>query len=306
VSFRLANIGGRAALVIEDGHHDLEQLSDGRLGPDLMDALAQPDLLSELTAGIGDRKPNGMLSEAVLGPPVPRPQKSFGIGLNYRAHAAEGGVEPPKSPLVFTKFPSCLVGPTADVEMRSDGCDYEGELVVVIGTGGHDIAPEDAWDHVAGVTIGQDISDRPAQFAAQPPHFDLGKSYDTFGPIGPILVSVDALADRNALHIVTEVNGETRQDGNTADLIFDVATLVAFLSSITTLVTGDIIFTGTPEGVGMATGTYLADGDVITTTIDGIGAMTNRCVRITDPQPIRNRAPTMTSNTPYDPRAANR
>ncbi len=104
----------------------------------------------------------------VLGPPVPRPQKSFGIGLNYAAHAAEGGREAPDSPLVFTKFPSCLVGPTADVEIRSDGCDYEGELVVVIGEGGRDITIDDAWNHVVGVTIGQDISDRPAQFAAKP------------------------------------------------------------------------------------------------------------------------------------------
>lgn len=287
MSFRLANIDGRAALVLDDGYHDLEALADGRLGADPMAALAQPDLLSELAAGLGDRKPSGMLADATLGAPVPRPQKSFGIGLNYQAHADEGGVEPPKSPLVFTKFPSCLVGPTADIEMRSDGCDYEGELVVVIGRGGHDIAPEDAWSHVAGLTIGQDVSDRPAQFAAHPPHFDLGKSFDTFGPTGPVVVSVDAVADRDALHIVTEVNGEVRQDGNSADLIFDVPTLVAFLSSITTLVTGDIIFTGTPEGVGMATGTYLADGDVVTTTIDGIGTMTNRCVRITDPRPIR-------------------
>lgn len=288
MSFRLANIGDRAALVADDRHHDLEELSEGRLGPNPMDALAQPELLSELTVDLGGRRPNGMLADAVLGPPVPRPQKSFGIGLNYRAHAAEGGVEPPESPLVFTKFPSCLVGPTADVEMRSDGCDYEGELVVVIGGGGHDIAPEDAWDHVAGLTVGQDISDRPAQFAAQPPHFDLGKSFDTFRPIGPVVVSVDDLPDRDALHIITEVNGEVRQDGTTADLIFDIPTLVAFLSSITTLVTGDIIFTGTPEGVGMAAGTYLADGDVVTTTIGGIGTMTNRCVRVTDPRPIRN------------------
>ena len=139
-------------------------------------------------------------------------------------------MEVPDSPLVFTKFPSCLVGPTADVEIRSDGCDYEGELVVVIGEGGKDISVEDAWDHVVGVTVGQDISDRPAQFAAKPPHFDLAKSFDTFGPIGPVVVSTDELTDRDSLHIVCEVNGEVRQDGNTADLIFDVPTLVSFLS----------------------------------------------------------------------------
>jgi 2-keto-4-pentenoate hydratase/2-oxohepta-3-ene-1,7-dioic acid hydratase in catechol pathway len=252
-----------------------------------MDALAVPELLAELSAGLDGSSATGRLAEAKLGPPVPRPQKVFGIGLNYRAHAAEGGVEPPASPLVFTKFPSCLVGPTADVEIRSDGCDYEAELVVVIGRGGRDIPIDAAWDHVAGLTAGQDISDRPAQFAAKPPHFDLGKSFDTFGPIGPILVSTDELADRDDLHLTCAVSGEVRQDGRTSDLIFDVPTLVSFLSSVTTLVTGDLVFTGTPEGVGMAQGRYLTDGDVITTTIDGIGTMSNRVVRIDDARPVR-------------------
>jgi 2-keto-4-pentenoate hydratase/2-oxohepta-3-ene-1,7-dioic acid hydratase in catechol pathway len=272
------------------GEHytDVATHSSGALGPDPMEALARPDLLNELSAGLDDASVTGLLADVVLGPPVPRPQKSFGVGLNYLAHAAEGGREAPESPLVFTKFPSCLVGPTADVEIRSDGCDYEGELVVVIGEGGRDIAIDDAWNHVVGVTVGQDVSDRLAQFAAKPPHFDLGKSFDTFGPIGPFVVSTDELADRDALHIVCEVNGEVRQDGTTADLIFDVPTLVSFLSSITTLVTGDIIFTGTPEGVGAAQGKFLADGDVITTAIDGVGTMRNRVVRISDPRPLRS------------------
>ena len=287
MGFRLANVSGRAALVHGDFYTDVATHSSGALGSDPMEVLARPDLLSELSATLDEASVTGMLADVVLGPPVPRPQKSFGVGLNYAAHAAEGGRDAPDSPLVFTKFPSCLVGPTADVEIRSDGCDYEGELVVVIGQGGRDITIDDAWNHVVGVTVGQDISDRPAQFAAKPPHFDLGKSFDTFGPIGPVLVSTDELADRDALHIVCSVNDEVRQDGNTADLIFDVPTLVSFLSSITTLVTGDIIFTGTPEGVGAAQGKFLADGDVITTTIDGIGTMTNRVVRISDPRPIR-------------------
>lgn len=286
MGFRLANVDGRAVLVHGDSYVDVATISAGRLGGDPMEALAHPDVLGELSATLADHEPTGSLTDVTLDPPVPRPQKSFGIGLNYRAHADEGGVEPPSSPLVFTKFPSCLVGPTADVELRSDGCDYEGELVVVIGRGGRDIAPEDAWDHVVGLTVGQDVSDRPAQFASKPPHFDLGKSFDTFGPIGPVVVSPDEVPDRDALHITTAINGEVRQDGSTADLIFDVPTLVSFLSGITTLVTGDIIFTGTPEGVGMATGTFLRDGDVITTTIDGIGTMTNRCRRISDPRPI--------------------
>jgi 2,4-didehydro-3-deoxy-L-rhamnonate hydrolase len=286
MGFRLANVAGRAVLVHGDHYTDLATHSSGMFGPDPMEALTRPDLLSELSATLGDAMVTGLLADVTLGAPVPRPQKVFGVGLNYLDHVAEGGREAPSSPLVFTKFPSCLVGPTADVEIRSEGCDYEGELVVVIGEGGRDIAISDAWNHVVGVTVGQDISDRPAQFAASPPHFDLGKSYDTFGPTGPFVVSTDDLADRDALHIVCAVNGEVRQDGTTADLIFDVPTLVSFLSGITTLVPGDLIFTGTPAGVGAAQGRYLADGDVITTTIDGVGTMTNRVVRISDPRPL--------------------
>ncbi len=190
-------------------------------------------------------------------------------------------MEVPDNPLVFTKFPSCLVGPTADVEMRSDAVDYEGELVVVIGQGGRDIEPAQAWDHVVGLMVGQDISDRAVQFAAKPAHFDLGKSFDTFGPIGPVMVSPDSV-DRDRLRIVTEVNGEVRQDDTTDQLIFDIPTLVSYLSRVTTLATGDLIFTGTPDGIGAAQGRFLADGDVVTTRIDGIGTLTNRCVRITD------------------------
>ncbi|MEM9041825.1 MAG: fumarylacetoacetate hydrolase family protein [Actinomycetota bacterium] len=282
MGFRLANVDGRAALVADDHYFDLETVSDGSVGSDPMAALASPDELSALSASLADRAPTGSLSDVALGPPVPRPQKSFGIGLNYHAHAAESAMEIPENPLVFTKFPSCLVGPTADVEMRSDACDYEGELVVVIGRGGKDIAASDAWDHVVGVTVGQDISDRAAQFAAKPPHFDLGKSFDTFGPMGPVLVSLDEVGDPSDLHVVTTVNDDVRQDDTTANLIFDVPTLISYISHITTLVTGDVIFTGTPEGIGAAQGAFLADGDLITTTIDGIGTMTNRCVRVSD------------------------
>jgi 2-keto-4-pentenoate hydratase/2-oxohepta-3-ene-1,7-dioic acid hydratase in catechol pathway len=284
MGFRLANVSGRAALVHGSDFFDLESLGGPTSDP--MEALARADVLAELSTTLPTRVPTGSIDDVVLGPPVPRPQKVFGVGLNYRAHAAEGGVEPPASPLVFTKFPSCLTGPRSPVEIRSHGCDYEGELVVVIGRGGRDIPVADAWEHVAGVTVGQDISDRPAQFAASPPHFDLGKSYDTFGPTGPVVVSTDELPDRDSLRLVTEVNGEVRQDGDTSDLIFDVPTLVSFLSSVTTLVTGDLIFTGTPEGVGMAKGMWLSDGDVITTTIEGIGTMVNPVVRIADPPAI--------------------
>lgn len=282
MAFTLANVDGRAALVQEGSYFDLETISDGAFGSDPMAALGRTVELSALADSLGERQPTGALADAQLGAPVPRPRNCFAIGLNYQSHAAESGMEVPAVPLTFTKFPSCIVGPTATVELRSDAVDYEGELVVVIGAAGRDIAVADAWGHVAGLTIGQDISDRPAQFAASPPHFDLGKSFDTFGPMGPVLVSVDSLQRPEDLHITTLINGEVRQDASTSMMIFDVPTLVSYLSRFTTLQPGDVIFTGTPDGIGMATGRFLADGDVITTTIEGIGTMTNRCVRVSD------------------------
>ena len=281
MTYVLASVDGRAALVA-DGHcYDLETVSSHEFGPDPMGALAAPGRLSALTAGLDAHEPSAALDTARLGPPVPRPRNVYAVGLNYRAHADEGSMEVPANPLVFTKFPSCLVGPTADIEMRSDAVDYEGELVVVIGPGGKDIEPADAWDHVVGVTVGQDISDRAVQFASSPPHFDLGKSFDTFGPIGPVMVAPESV-DLARLRIVVEVNGEIRQDGSTDQMIFDVPTLVSYLSRVTTLSTGDLIFTGTPDGIGAAQGRFLSDGDVVTTRIDGIGALTNHCVRTAD------------------------
>lgn len=278
MGFRLANIGGRAALTAGEAYWDLEATSGGELGPDPMAALAEPAKLSALSAALDQSQATGELAGAVLGPPVPRPSKVFGVGLNYRTHAVEAGHPIPDNPLVFTKFPSCLVGPTADVEMRSGHCDYEVELVVVIGVGGRDIAAADAWDHVAGLTAGQDISDRALQFESDPPQFSLGKSYDTFGPTGPVLVSPDSFANPNDLRLSTRVNGEVRQDDTTANMIFDVASIIAYLSGVATLAAGDLIFTGTPHGVGGPQGKYLADGDVISTSIEGIGNMANRCV----------------------------
>ena len=282
MGFRLANVGGRGALVDGDHYYDLEGLADGALSPDPMAALTTPDLLAELASGLGGRQPTGLLTGATLGPPVPRPRNSYGVGLNYRSHAEEASMEIPDVPLVFTKFPSCITGPFDEVRLRSDRCDYEGELVVVVGPGGADIDPADAWDHVVGLTVGQDVSDRHAQFMTQPPQFNLGKSFDTFGPIGPVVVSPDCSDDPDDLALTTHVNGEARQDDRTSNMVFPVADLVAFLSRITTLATGDIIFTGTPDGIGAAQGLFLADGDVITTTIDGIGTMTNACVRVAD------------------------
>ena len=282
MTFILGNINDRSVLVLDDFYFDVQAVSNGALSSDPMDALANCDLLHRLSGLLKDATPTGRVAAETIGAAVPRPKNCFAIGLNYRSHAEESKMQLPTNPLVFTKFPSCLVGPHSDIDLRSDGVDYEVELVVVIGVGGKDIEKENAWNHVAGVTIGQDISDRIVQFAAQPPHFDLGKSFDTFGPIGPFVYSTDHFSDLNDFHLVTEINGETRQNDSTKNLIFDVQTLIAYLSQVTTLTPGDIIFTGTPDGVGAATGNFLKDGDVITTTISGLGTMVNHCRRVSD------------------------
>lgn len=187
-------------------------------------------------------------------------------------------MEVPENPLVFAKFTGCISAPNAEIELRSDAADYEAELVVVIGTAGRDIPEASAWDHVFGLTVGQDISDRALQFAAKPPHFDLGKSRDTYGPVGPVVIAPDGVEDRDALGLGCSVNGETRQEGSTADMIFPVAYLIHYISKVVTLQPGDLIFTGTPAGIGAMQLVFLQPGDVIETWVEGIGRIRNECV----------------------------
>ena len=282
MGFRLANIDGRAALVSGENYYDLEKISQGNFSQDPMRALEALSELSALGAQLDNFEPSGQLADVELGPPVPNPKNCYAVGLNYRNHAEESNMAMPPVPMVFTKHTSCISGPTADIEMRSDYVDYEAELVAVIGKPGKDIAKETAWQHVAGLCVGQDISDRPMQFSAAPPQFNLGKSFDTFGPIGPVLTSLESLQDYHSMEIQCNVSGELRQKDNVSDLIFDIPYLIAYLSEIVTLKTGDIIFTGTPAGVGVIDGKYLRDGDMLTTSIEGLGTLRNRCVRIAD------------------------
>ena len=276
MAFRLANLDGRAVLIDGENWHDLAAASNGSFSGDPMEAVHRHAELH--TIQLDNRSPEGAVASAVFGPPVPCPRSVFAIGLNYAEHAGEANMDLPESPLVFTKFPSCLAGATDNVELNSDFADYEAELVVVIGTAGRSISPNNAWNHVMGLTVGQDISDRALQFAAKPPHFDLGKSRDTYGPCGPAVVSTDLIADPSNLRITCDINGERRQSGNTGQLIFDVPTLISYLSEILTLEVGDLIFTGTPEGIGASNGDFLAAGDVIETSIEGLGKLRNVCI----------------------------
>jgi len=280
MTVHLANARGRASLIVGDRLIDVERASRGKFGADPMAALADWAAFVAWARGVKESPDGAPVNESDLGPPVPRPQKVFGIGMNYREHAKEAGLDIPTSPVVFTKFPSCLVGPRADVILSSGYVDWEVELVAVIGRRGRRIPVGHALDHVAGYTAGQDISDRKLQFADKPPQFSMGKSIDTFGPIGPALVSLDAFADPNDLALRCDVSGEQVQGARTSDMIFSVSELVAFLSSLCTLEPGDLIFTGTPSGVG-STRTprrYLKPGEVITSTVEGIGTLVNRCV----------------------------
>ena len=282
MGFKLGNIDGRSVLVRNNDYYDLETISGGEVSSIGIEAIQSEDLLSDLYTKLDSFEPTGNINDVTLGAPITSSINCFAVGLNYRNHAEESGMEIPAFPMIFTKHTSCIVGPFDNVEMRSDIVDYEAEMVVVIGKGGKDISKDDAWSHVAGITVGQDISDRSVQFHATPPQFNLGKSFDTFGPIGPILVSHDEVDDKESLKLTCSVNDELRQDDNTNDLIFDVPYLISYISEFITLNTGDLIFTGTPAGVGATQGKLLKHGDMLSTSIEGIGTINNKIVRISD------------------------
>ncbi|MEY4223162.1 MAG: hypothetical protein RIS33_96 [Actinomycetota bacterium] len=272
--FRLTNINGRSAFQFDDGFVDVAKVAGDESLADPMAAIERFGELSALYA----KAAASPKSAGTPGVCVPKPSKVFGIGLNYKSHAAESKMELPPAPLTFTKFPSCLVGPTADVELSGDTVDWEVEIVVVIGKGGRHITESAAWSHVAGLTLGQDISDRKVQTAGKPPQFSLGKSFDTYGPIGPAIVSVDAFPNPDDIALWCDVSGERMQESRTSNLIFTIPYLVSYLSSICTLESGDVIFTGTPDGVGMARGRLLKAGDVIDSGAEVIGSLRNVCV----------------------------
>ena len=222
-------------------------------------------------------------SSARIGPPVTDPQKILCIGLNYRDHAAEAGMDLPTTPIVFAKFANSLIGPADEIVLPADSSqvDYEGELAVVIGRTARHVAADEALKHVAGVMAFNDVSARDLQMATS--QWTMGKAIDTFAPCGPALVTLDEIEDIQDLSVTTRVNGETVQSGTTADMVFSVAEIIARLSRVMTLVPGDIIATGTPAGVGMGRTPplYMRAGDVVEVEIGGIGALRNPVVAAT-------------------------
>jgi 2-keto-4-pentenoate hydratase/2-oxohepta-3-ene-1,7-dioic acid hydratase in catechol pathway len=212
--------------------------------------------------------------------PLQRPPKVICIGLNYRDHALESGMEVPKVPTVFSKFSSVVIGPGDPIVLPkvSTKPDYEAELVFVIGTGGRNIAAADWTRHVFGYTIANDVSARDYQMATS--QWLMGKTFDTFAPMGPWIVSADEIEDPHALDIGLSVNGEVMQNSNTRELIFKIPELVAFLSSVFTLEPGDVVLTGTPAGVGAGRKPprFLKPGDDVVVSIAGIGELRNPVV----------------------------
>jgi 2-keto-4-pentenoate hydratase/2-oxohepta-3-ene-1,7-dioic acid hydratase in catechol pathway len=219
---------------------------------------------------------------AKLLPPVPDPGKILCIGLNYRDHAIEGGKAIPTEPVVFGKFSNTLIahGDAIVVPKVSQKVDYEAELVIVIGKRGRHISVERAFDHVAGYTCGHDVSARDWQFRGEEKQWIIGKTFDSFAPTGPELVTTDEVPDPHNLKIQLRLNGQVMQNSSTKEFIFGVPQLLAFLSQVVTLEPGDLIFTGTPPGVGGARKppVWLKPGDVAEVDIAGIGVLRNPVV----------------------------
>jgi 2-keto-4-pentenoate hydratase/2-oxohepta-3-ene-1,7-dioic acid hydratase in catechol pathway len=275
---KLANLDGRLALVVDGGAVDVHDASDGRFGPDPASAYARWDDLRAWadTASAATVRP---LDESALRAPSPEPRQVFAIGLNYAGHAAESGMEPPSIPAVFTKYPASLGGPFDPIELSGGMVDWEVELVVVMGRRADRVDEADAWAHVAGLCVGQDVSDRRVQFAAGS-QFSLGKSYRSYGPTGPWLVTPDELADPDDLALGCAIDGETVQEDRTSGLVFTIPRLIAEISAVLPMLPGDLIFTGTPAGVGITRQPprFLRDGEVVESWVEGIGTIRNRVV----------------------------
>ncbi|MGW6619593.1 fumarylacetoacetate hydrolase family protein [Nocardia sp. NPDC055002] len=283
---RLANLDGRATIVTDTGIVDLASASGGALPSDPDQAIAA---LRQVKSWYASHDPSLDTSRTIaslmsdlsqLGAPVPTPRQIFAIGLNYADHGAETGRSIPDEPLVFTKFGSAITGPGSSIPLPTSTCDWEVELVVIIGVGGRNIATADALEHVAGFCIGQDISERRSQMRGTRPQFSLAKSHAGFAPTGPWLTTLDELDDPNDLAIEAAVDDELVQASRTKELVFDVAALVAHLSTICELFAGDLIFTGTPAGVGhsRSPARYLVPGSTLSSTIEGLGEMRNPCI----------------------------
>ena len=274
----LFNLAGRLSTFVDGAVVDLSKATSNRVSYDPQRMFDEWDELVDWgvaanARGAGDVDLTDLLA------PVPRPAQVFAIGLNYKAHAQEGIFSVPDEPTVFTKWPSCIVGPSHTVELPVD-TDWEIELVVAISRRAYKVSAAEAMSYVAGYTVGQDLSDRVLQRKGPAPQWGLGKSRYGYGPTGPWLVTLDELDDALDLAIHSSLDGEILQTSRTSMQIFDVPTVIEYISAYCPLLPGDLIFTGTPEGVGYARTPprFLHPGDRLISTIDGIGDLVTHFV----------------------------
>jgi 2-keto-4-pentenoate hydratase/2-oxohepta-3-ene-1,7-dioic acid hydratase in catechol pathway len=285
---RLATIqtpsGPRAAVLRARAYVDLHA-TDSNLPTGVRQLLqAGPEALR--AAEQAARKPNAVTvdeAKVKLLPPIPDPPKIVCLGLNYRDHAAETNAPIPRDPVLFSKYATALVGHGDAIVLPpvSKEVDYEAELVIVVGKRGRNIPAGAALEYVAGYTIGHDVSARDWQLKKDGKQWMVGKTFDTFAPTGPVLVTADEVPDPHRLGIRLRLNGQTMQDSNTSQMIFPVGTVLAYLSQVFTLEPGDLIFTGTPSGVGLARKppVWLKAGDVAEVEIDRLGVLRNPVVQ---------------------------
>lgn len=271
--------GPHAAIQVGDSYVDLTA-TDAKFPGSVRELLANSELLK--AAGEAAKAPNAVkvpVAGAKLHAPIHDPQKIVCVGLNYRDHAIESNMPIPKEPVLFSKFPSALIGSGEPIVAPkvSTRVDFEAELVIVIGKKGRKISEANALDHVAGYAVGHDVSARDWQLEKDGKQWMVGKTFDTFAPVGPVLVTKDEVADVHNLSIKLRLNGKTMQNSNTKEFIFSVPQMVSYISQVITLVPGDLIFTGTPPGIGHALSpqVYMKAGDVAEVEIEGLGTLVN-------------------------------
>jgi 2-keto-4-pentenoate hydratase/2-oxohepta-3-ene-1,7-dioic acid hydratase in catechol pathway len=285
---RVANQAGRLQIVADGVAVDVERASGGRFSAEPQHIFDRWDEFTAWAATV-DFTGGKPVVESELGAPVPRPGQIFAVGVNYADHVEESGLTLPDAPFVFTKFPASITGPYDTIEHPGGSVDFEVELVAVIGKEARNVPVSQGWDHVAGLTLGQDLSERDLQLSGPPPQqFNLGKSFAGFAPIGPVLVTPDEFDDRDDIEVSTILSGELMQNSRTRHLIFPVPVLVSYLSSILPLRPGDLIFTGTPSGIGFTRDPKRLIGvdDELVSRADIIGEMRHRFAATDRPHPL--------------------
>jgi 2,4-diketo-3-deoxy-L-fuconate hydrolase len=282
---RIANLAGRATIVTDEGILDVATGSNGAFSASVDKCVAQLDTLKtwfdSAQPDVSEHvKPGDFCKDPRLGPVVANPQQIFAVGLNYRHHANEMNLALPSEPMVFAKFVSSLCGPNDKLPVRGATTDFEAELVVVIGKRSRNITADVALGVVGGYCVGQDYSERSLQMRGAQAQFSLGKSHQNFAPVGPWLTTADEIDDPNALGITCQVNDVQYQNSSTNDMVFTVAEIVSYLSTIVELRPGDLIFTGSPHGVGQGQipSVFLKPGDHIVTEIERLGRIENVAV----------------------------